>query len=204
MLMVTELMGQWSVWSLFKYIHVDIHWSYFTFCYQGNMYTKYHTHQAAGREVDAWHWDVISMTYRKLNVRSPLNRRRKMKMRAERKKDKEMMISRGGATEAAITRKALLVHPTLSLGGYLWLCSPPPLFFLHITPHPPLPVTRIDSCFCFPGFTDWGSDDSGLWDINERSCNNEELGIWPRVMSSGPYSGLAALSSTVIMKCWWF
>lgn len=142
MLMVTELMGQWSVWSLFKYIHVDIHWSYFKFCYQGNMYTKYHTHQAAGREVDAWHWDVISMTYRKLNVRSPLNRRRKMKMRAERKKDKEMMISRGGATEAAITRKALLVHPTLSLGGYLWLCSPPPFFFLHITPHPPLPVTR--------------------------------------------------------------
>lgn len=150
MLMVTELMGQWSVWSLFKYIHVDIHWSYFKFCYQGNMYTKYDTHQAAGREVDAWHWDVISMTYRKLNVRSPLNRRRKMKMRAERKKDKEMMISRGGATEAAITRKALLVHPTLSLGGYLWLCSPPPPFF---SAHHPPPTTSCHQdrlLFLFP------------------------------------------------------
>lgn len=135
------------------------------------------------------------MTYRKLNVHSTL------RMRAERKKDKEMMISRGGATEAAITRKALLVHPTPSLGGYLWLCMPPLFCFCTSSPHPPLPVTRIDSSFFFPIFTDWGSDDSGLWDIKERSCNNEELGIWPRVMSSGPCSGLAALSSAVIMKC---
>lgn len=77
----------------------------------------------------------------------------------------------------------------------------PPFLFLHVIPPPTAACHQDRLFFFFPIFTDWGSDDSGLWDIKERSCNNEELGIWPRVMSSGPCSGLAALSSAVIMKC---
>lgn len=43
----------------------------------------------------------------------------------ERESDMEMMISGGGTTEAAITRKPLHLLPALSLGGDLRLCGPP-------------------------------------------------------------------------------
>ena len=42
-----------------------------------------------------------------------------MRVRAKRHRDRDMMISGGGATQAAITRKALHVLPALSLGGDL-------------------------------------------------------------------------------------
>lgn len=121
-----------------------------------------------------------------------------MRARAKRERDSEMTTIRGeggGATEAAITRNPLHVLPALSLGGDLWLCSPHLFLYVPHSLSPPLSLLSRRGTARWLGDTSFpsldysrGANDSGLWNIKEWGCNNEELGISLRDTSSRPHS----------------